>query len=137
MNRYLKIIVFVILVAGCGGAAVPQHTADQAVQAFKAAGLEAESPTPMERSDYGLAPMVGQGIHFLLPSLCEKCGGRVIAVEDATERQRMADYYINAGKRSAFLFSHVYIVDNLVVQLNGDLPDDQAAKYRAALDALK
>lgn len=136
MPRYLKVIVVAVLLVGCG-ATTPSHTADQAVQAFKAVGLEAENPTPMERSDYGLAPMVGQGVHFRIPSLCEKCGGRVIAIEDAAERQRMADYYINLGKGSARFFSHVYIVDNLVVQLNGDLPDDQAARYRAALDALK
>jgi hypothetical protein len=45
--------------------------------AFRAAGLEAESARAMTRDDYGLAPLLGTGYRFLIPSLCPDCGGRL------------------------------------------------------------
>jgi len=56
-------------------------TPEQVIMAFKAAGLEAENPTKLVKEDYGMAPLVGQGLHFLIPSLCSDCGGRVFVVE--------------------------------------------------------
>jgi hypothetical protein len=35
------------------------------------------------------------------------------------------------------LFSWVFVKDNIVVQINGDLPEEQAKKYEAALNGLK
>jgi hypothetical protein len=108
-------------------------TAERVIEAFKAAGLEAENPTPMGKDDYGVGPMVGEGMRFFLPSLAEGAGGRVIAVDDADERKRLFDYYNDLKKQSAALFSWVYEHENIVLQINGKLPEDQAKKYEEAL----
>lgn len=112
-------------------------TTSQVVVAFKKAGLEAEKPTAIPRKGYGTAPLVGKGVRFLVPSLGEGAGGRVFDVPNAKERRQLADYYIGLGKQSAILYSHVFIHKNIVVQINGDLDDDTAEKYKAALLKLK
>ncbi len=110
---------------------------EQVITAFKAAGLDAESSGPMTKEDYGMAPYVGQGMRFLIPSLCADCGGRVLAIDDKADLQRAKAFYDNLGKQSAMLFSWTYVRENILVQLNGDLPEAQAKKYEAALLAMK
>ena len=41
------------------------------------------------------------------------------------------------GKSSALFFSWVFVKDRIVVQINGDLPEDAARKYEAALNGMK
>lgn len=107
--------------------------ADEVIAGFLAAGLEAESASPMTKDDYGAAPMVGAGVRFVIPSLCADCGGRVIIVEDDQERAQLVGFYDEMGKASALAFSWVFEKGPVVVQLNGDLPEEQARKYQAAL----
>lgn len=121
-------------------ASAPQtkrFTPEQVIAAFKAAGLEAESARPMTKDDYGMAPYVGQGIRFVIPSVCADCGGRILAIDDKADLQRARAFYDDLGKQSAMLFSWTYVRENILVQLNGDLPEAQAKKYEAALLAMK
>jgi len=111
-------------------------TPEAVIAAFQAAGLEAESARPMTREDYGMAPLVGEGVRFLIPSLGEDAGGRVIQVPDDAERASLIAYYVDLGKSSALFFSHVFEHGDIVVQINGDLADDIAAQYEAALRAV-
>jgi hypothetical protein len=110
--------------------------ADAVLAAFKAAGLEAESPKAMTRKDYGLAPYVCKGIRFLIPSLGEDAGGRAFFCPRKGDGDKLAKYYNSLGEQSAILFSHVFQQPPYLVQINGDLPDEQAAKYEEALAAL-
>lgn len=113
-------------------------TADQVIEAFKAAGLEAENPTVMTRDDFGRAPYsADKGIHFFVPSLCSDCGGRVFSFPDLESRDLMETYYVGLGRLSAASYSWVFVRDNILVQINGDLPDAKAAKYKEALENLK
>lgn len=107
------------------------------IATFKTAGLEAENPSVMEADDYGMGPYVGKGIHFFIPSLCSDCGGRAFVLDNAEDLARLEAYYVEAGRSSAMLFSHVYRRGNLLVQLNGDLPADKAALYEAALQEVR
>lgn len=120
------------------------HTPADVIAAFQDAGLEAESPTPMTREDYGLAPLVAEeGIRFVIPSLCDDCGGRVLSFKSRADLDKMKSYYDRIGKASAAFFSHVFTLidvprgDYILVQINGDLPDDAAAQYGAALESLR
>jgi hypothetical protein len=113
-----------------------QITPDQVVAAFKAAGLEAESIRPLTKDDYGIAPYVGTGLRFLIPSLGEDNGGRIFSVDNPEDLQRLKRYYDEMGKASAMLFSWAFAKDNILVQINGDLPEDKARQYEAALNSL-
>jgi len=110
----------------------------QVLDAFLAAGLEATDSRPMISDDYGLVPMLAlDGIRFFIPSICSDCGGRIMSFTDAEKLQIVRDYYGQMGRFSAVLFSWVFVKDNLLVQLNGQLPEADAMKYEAALSSLK
>lgn len=112
-------------------------TPERVIAAFKLAGLEAETPRSMDRTDYGMAPYSRDvtATRFLIPSLGADSGGRLFIGPDA-DLTRLATYYTEMGKASAALYSHVFRHGNALVQINGDLKDDQAAKYEAALKGL-
>lgn len=108
------------------------------VNAFKSAGLEAEGTYQMTKDDYGLAPLMAvEGLRFFIPSLCSDCGGRIMSFDDPTGLEATKAYYVELGKSSAALFSWVFVKDNILVQINGDLPEDRALKYQAALETMQ
>jgi len=110
----------------------------QAIEAFKAADLEAESKQLMTKDDYGMAPMVAvEGTRFLIPSLCADCGGRVMSFTTPEDLETTKSYYDELSESSALFFSWVFIKDNILVQINGDLPEEQVRKYEAALENMK
>lgn len=112
-------------------------TSEQVIKAFKAAGLEAEEIRPMTKDDYGMAPMTAvEGTRFLIPSLCSDCGGRVFSFASPEDLEMMKAYYVELGRVSAIFFSWVFVKDNILVQINGDLPEEKAKQYEAALDAM-
>lgn len=112
-------------------------TIEQVLGALKQAELEAEDPRPMTREDYGLAPYVGSGVRFLIPSLCADCGGRLFSIENATDLALMKAYYDEMGRQSALLFSWTFARDNILLQINGDLPEASAKQYEEALLGLQ
>ena len=113
-------------------------TADQVVEAFKSSGLEAENPVVMTKEDYGIAPMGAKvGLHFSIPSLCPTCGGRILAFDNQGNLDISRTYYETLGKQSAAFFSWVFVKDNILVQINGDLPEEQARKYEQTLQELE
>jgi len=106
----------------------------QVIEAFKAAGLEAEDVRPMTKDDYGLAPMVAvEATRFLIPSLCEECGGRVFSFTSQADLDSMLDYYASWGEASALFYSWLFVRDSILVQINGSLPEEAARQYGAAL----
>jgi hypothetical protein len=108
------------------------------VNAFQSAGLEAENARPMTTDDYGMAPMTAvEGTRFLVPSLCQDCGGRILTFASQQDLELTREFYVEAGRTSALLFSWVFSKDNVLVQVNGDLPEDKARQYEAALNAMQ
>lgn len=112
-------------------------TSRDVVEAFKSASLEVEEARPMTKDDYGMAPMRAiEGTRFLIPSLCSDCGGRIFSFSSQEDLNLTKTYYEELGKSSAMFFSWVFVKDNILVQINGDLPEEQAKKYEAALNSL-
>ena len=128
----LATLVVALLLTACGGATA--RTPEGIVAAFKAAGLEAENSTAMGPGDYGLGPYVAKGVHFFIPSLGPDNGGRAF-VGTQEEIASLQHYYESLGKASAVLFCWVFVTPDgkAMVQINGDLPEDQAKKYEEAL----
>lgn len=110
----------------------------QAQDAIIAAGLEFSNPTIMTKNDYGPAPMSAtEAIHFLVPSICSDCGGRLYSFANSDDLSLMEHYYTELGRQSALFFSWVFIKDNILIQINGDLSEEQARKYEKVLSDLK
>jgi hypothetical protein len=135
--KHIYLLTLCLMMAACGGTtAAPTTkavTADSIITAFKTAGLEAEGVTRLTREDYGQAPFVCEGVRFLIPSLGANKGGRVFVCPNTGDRDKLATYYQSLGKSSAALFSHVFTKGNALIQINGELKDDQAKRYEAAL----
>ncbi len=87
----------------------------------------------MTKDDYGMAPFVCTGTACFIPSLGADNGGRVYTCDNTKDRDALATFYTDAAKASALFFSWVYVKGNVVVQINGDLPEDKARQYEAAI----
>lgn len=122
----------VVLVA-CGGGT--EHTADDVIKAFEDAGLTVEAPAEMTKDDYGMAPMkADEGVRFEIPELGEDKGGRILTYSDEGDLADMKAYYDDLGAESAMFFSWTAQQGNVLLQINGDLPEDE---YNAYVDALE
>ncbi len=130
MKKLLSLLLIAaFLLASCAKA----PTSDDVIKSFKAAGLEAENVRRMTKDDYGMAPYVCTGTRFFIPSLGEDNGGRLYICDNNKDRDSLASFYTEAGKASAMLFSWVFVKGSVVVQINGDLPEDKAHQYEAAI----
>lgn len=133
LRHLLGLCLLVFLLVSCGGGGGTAFTSDDVITAFQTAGLEAENPRPMTKDDYGLAPYLGTGTRFFLPSLCDDCGGRVIVTDNSEDAEAIQSYYEELGQSSAAFFSWVSVRDNIVLQMNGDLPEDEFRAYETTL----
>lgn len=112
-------------------------TTQNVIDIFKASGLEAENSYPMTKDDYGAAPMRAiEAIRFFIPSMCSDCGGRILSFSNQEDLEITKTYYDELGKSSAWFFSWIFIKDNILIQINGDLPEDKAKAYEMALNNL-
>lgn len=107
---------------------------DAVIAAFRAAGLEAEDVRPLTKDDYGMAPMMAtEALRFYIPALGEGAGGRLFAFANQADLETTQKFYVEMGRASALAFSWTFARANILVQINGDLPEDQARKYEKAL----
>jgi hypothetical protein len=112
-------------------------TNSQVLEAFKEAGLEVENVSPMTRpDDYAGAPVNdAEGTKFYISSAgAEGAAGRIHSFTSASDQEQMIGYYAGA---SASSFAWVFVKDNIVVQINGRLPEKKARLYEAALSRMK
>lgn len=133
----LALVVILPLLVACGN---PSSSTDftspqQMIEALEKAGLEAVNTQQMTKDDYGAAPLVATGMRFLIPTLCADCGGRAF-VGDPNDIDALRHYYTSMGESSALLFSWVFVSPDgrALLQLNGDLPEEQAMQYQAVIE---
>jgi len=107
-------------------------TTDTLISAFKAAGLEAENPTDLASKEFGNTREEGKRI--LVPALGEDAGGRVFKFKNDTDLQKAKSYYDDLGNEGPMFFSHTYNKGNFLIQMNGDMEDQQFEKYKKVMD---
>ena len=113
-----------------------QWTTAQVLAAFKAARLEATNPRPMSQEDYGQVPMVAtEAIRFFMPSLGGTKGGHVFSFATDADLETVRKYYQNGS--GAAKPPWIFVRDNILVQINGELSSAQAQRYQSALKAMK
>jgi hypothetical protein len=125
----------VILLQSCSLLPSPTSkiTAGDVYLAFTKAGLEAENPHSLTKEDYGSAPYVCAGALFYIPSICGDCGGRIFECDNQNDINALATYYIQLGNSNPLLFSWIIIRNNILVQINGQLPEAMAIRYKEAI----
>jgi len=84
-----------------------------------------------------MAPMKAEeGKRFYIPSLGENAGGRIMSYDDQGDLEEMKKYYDDLGEESAMFFSWTMAHENILIQINGDLPEEKYEEYKAALESL-
>ncbi|MDT2278315.1 stress protein [Paenibacillus larvae] len=110
-------------------------TAQQLAEKFKQEGLEVGEIRKMEAQDYGIIPKTAkEGIRVFTPSLGEDAGGRVMLFDKEDELSKVKEAYDNMGKQSALFFSHTYAKGNFLLQMTGEMKEDQFKKYQDVMD---
>lgn len=137
MTRITLLLLAVLLAACASAAPAPAfQTPGDIVAALRAAGLEAENAAAMTPDDYGLAPLVGTGQRFLIPSLCSDCGGRAF-VGASAEIEQLRAYYDSLAQASAAFRSWVFVTPDgrALLQINGDPPEARARAYQVVIES--
>jgi len=132
------IFCFTLGLTACAAPKWDKWTSEQGLNALRSARLEVENARLIVTGDYGLAPMrAKEGRRFFLPSLCADCGGRILSFTKQSDLQAMKSFYEDQAKQSAAFFSWVFVKDNLLLQINGELSKQKADAYNAALQAIQ
>ncbi|PEM58655.1 stress protein [Bacillus toyonensis] len=107
-------------------------TTTSLISEFKKAGLEAENPTELEQKEFG--NMRKDGKRILAPKLGEDKGGRVFEFSKKEDLEKAKKYYDELGNSAPMLFSHTYAKGNFLLQMNGEMKDDEFNKYKVVMD---
>lgn len=102
------------------------------INEFKKAGIEAENPTDLPQKEFG--NMRKDGKRILVPALGEDKGGRVFEFSKKEDLEKAKKYYDELGNSAPMLFSHTYAKGNFLLQMNGDMKDEEFNKYKEVMD---
>ena len=116
------------------------------LQAFYDSGLNVMEPKIMTRNDYGIAPLLAeeavsfgaQFAEFVFEngdgSIEQFNYGRLFLVRDENDLQTIKAVYDDLGKEAAMLYSHTYSKGDILLQMGGDVSDEDFALYTAVID---
>lgn len=126
----LTIMVMVLLTVGCGGENV-KLSAEDYINKFKAAGLEAENARDMTAEDFGPLPQdVDSAKIFYFPSIGGTINGHVFVFKNENDLEQAKKIYDEFGK----IFTvHVYTKGNTLLHLAGEINESRAKQYEAVL----
>ncbi|HFJ9448185.1 stress protein [Bacillus cereus group sp. TH243-1LC] len=102
------------------------------INEFKKSGIEAENPTDLPQKEFG--NMRKDGKRIFTPKLGEDKGGRVFEFSKKEDLEKAKKYYDELGNSAPMLFSHTYAKGNFLLQMNGDMKDDEFNKYKEVMD---
>ncbi|MBG0967121.1 stress protein [Bacillus sp. SRB1LM] len=102
------------------------------INEFKKAGTEAENATDLPRKEFGNIHKAGKRI--LTPALGADKGSRVFEFSKKEDLEKAKKYYDELGNSAPMLFSHTYTKGNFLLQMNGDMKDDEFNKYKEVMD---
>lgn len=128
------------VLAACGGVvggSANDLSPSDVIEAFKDEGLPVEDARKMTKDDFGMSPMKAKEAEiFTTPFVCDGCNVRVLSYDKASKLDEMKDYYDNLGEESAAFFSWTVKHKNILVQMNGDMDEEDYEKYRDVIEGL-
>ncbi|MES9700745.1 stress protein [Bacillus sp. JJ927] len=102
------------------------------INEFKKAGLEAENATDLPQKEF--ENMRKDGKRILTPALGDDKGGRVFEFSKKEDLEKAKKYYDELSNSNPMLFSHTYAKGNFLLQMNGDMKDEEFNKYKEVMD---
>ena len=144
-KRYLVLLVLTtLLLAGCGTPPEPtvipfvRHDAQSVLSALVDAGLSVERPT-RDRVVGRDAPGTFSDRYVFEIASVAPLGGQVL-IFDRAEGLAAWQAYIDTLRASSATrrdVANTFVHHNVLLQVNADLPLDEAAAYRRALESLE
>lgn len=116
------------------------------LDAFVEAGLNVMEPRIMKRQDFGIAPLLANeavqfGAKYAEFVSVDEDGnedpynyGRIFLVNDENDLASMKAVYDDLAKESAMFYSHTHSKRNILIQMGGDVSDDDFEKYVAIIE---
>jgi hypothetical protein len=108
---------------------------EEVIQAFRDEGLEVGETQQVDREgDRSFVPKTyEEQVSFKIPTQGERVGGRVFTFESQEDLEQVREHY--EGFEELFS-SHVYVEDEVLVQISGSVPEDDAERYGEVLREL-
>jgi hypothetical protein len=142
-NRlFVLSMAIVLLISACApsetksSASLQQwHTAD-VLQAFQAAGLPVEIPQlSKDERDLFSNEMVLESTQFVIPAQDDStlASGIIFSFQNERDLREIQNYYAGLGKAMPQYESWIFIKDNLLLQINRDIPEAVAKQYAEVL----
>ena len=145
-NRlFVLLIAIALLLSACApneiksSASLQQWHTNDALQAFQAADLPVEIPQlSKDERDLFSNEMALESRQFVIPAQGDPTLARGIIFSFQNERdlQEIQDYYAALGYALPQYNSWIFIKDNLLLQINHNIPEAVAKQYAEALDLL-
>lgn len=141
MKRLFPVIILGLLfiLSACGNGDVDSDisklTTDDVVFQFKDDGLEVGETSDLPKKEFGNTRK--EGTRVLIPSLGDDAGGRIFVFEDKGDLEKAKAYYDDLGEAGPMFYSHTHLVGNFLLQMSGDMSDEDFKKYADSMDKLK
>lgn len=149
----LALITVLALVVACGGTpaarSIPPGSvleprvfarwhASEVIAAFRGAGLKAESVQGLSKDERdGLSTRMGvETIRFRISSTGDDQVGMILTFQHAADLLEMKKYYLGLNQSLPRYRSWIFTQDNILLQINDEVPEQKASEYRAVLDSL-
>ncbi|WP_427108376.1 hypothetical protein [Lysinibacillus xylanilyticus] len=107
-------------------------TIDDVLKHFKDDGLELGEVSDLPKDEFGNIRKEGKRI--LIPSLGDDSGGRLFLFDNEEGLKKAKTYYDELGNSSPMFYSHTHQSGLFLIQMNGEMEDDEFAKYAASLE---
>lgn len=107
-------------------------TVDEIISEFNNAGLDAKDPTDLPQKEFG--NIREEGKRILVPHLGKDRGGRIYKFKNKEDLEKAKSYYDELGNSSPILFSHTYAKGKYLLQMSGQMKDDEFNNYKIIMD---
>lgn len=138
MKRIVMLIGMALLLAvmaACGNGGGSSATTADVVQQFKDDGLEVGETSDLPKKEFG--NMRKEGTRVLIPSLGDDAGGRIFLFDNEKDLAKAKSYYDDLGDAGSMFYSHTHQAGNFLLQMSGDMSDEDFKKYADSLDKVK
>lgn len=105
---------------------------EDVIKHFKDDNLELGEVSDLPNDEFG--NIRKEGKRLLIPSLGADAGGRLFLFENEEDLQKAKSYYDELGNSGPMFYSHTHQSELFLIQMNGEMEDNEFAKYAASLE---
>ena len=126
-----------LILFACGDSSeTSSRSTSDVIDGLSSTGLISDVVSDLPNDEFGGSREEGKRI--LVPSLGEDAGGRVFKFKNEKGLNEAKKYYDDLGKSSPLFYSHTHANGLFLLQMNGDMSDEDFEKLKVAMDeALK